>query len=248
MTVRAKRARKNRKSSGAMLFSSDYSLQQSFERKLCCASDEDAKHKLRHKRKLLKPIFSRRMQAKQQGIKKKPSMQRLLLCHALKAADTSAKATQQFARMRPRLRYAGKRLRLYTRVCAGTQAHAHVRITHVCASTRTRMRTHAYEKKKKRYAHVHTRHTRVRKHTYTSTRTCAHKKKKRRVCEGASHRHVHENNKDKKNTRACAHARARTKKNPKNISQACALSRARVRKKIRKIFFINVCARMCVRV
>ena len=180
MTVRAKRARKNQKSSGAMLFSSDYSLQQSFERKLCCASDEDAKHKQRHKRKLLKPIFSRRMQAKQQGIKKKPSMQRLLLCHALKAADTSAKATQQFARMRPRLRYAGKRLRLYTRVCAGTQAHAHVRITHVCASTRTRMRTHAYEKKK-RYAHVHTRHTRVRKHTYTSTRTCAQEKKETRV-------------------------------------------------------------------
>ena len=161
MTVRAKRARKNRKSSGAMLFSSDYSLQQSFERKLCCASDEDAKHKLRHKRKLLKPIFSRRMQAKQQGIKKKPSMQRLLLCHALKAADTSAKATQQFARMRPRLRYAGKRLRLYTRVCAGTQAHAHVRITHVCVSTRTQAHARVHTRKK-RGACVRAHHTQAR--------------------------------------------------------------------------------------
>ena len=164
-----------------MLFSSDYSLQQSFERKLCCASDEDAKHKLRHKRKLLKPIFSRRMQAKQQGIKKKPSMQRLLLCHALKAADTSAKATQQFARMRPRLRYAGKRLRLYTRVCAGTQAHAHVRITHVCASTRTRMRTHAYEKKKKIRACAHASHTCAQAHVHKHTHVCTQEKKEARV-------------------------------------------------------------------
>lgn len=186
MTVRAKRARKNRRSSGAMLLSSDYSLQQSFERKLCCASDEDAKHKLRHKRKLLKPIFSRRMQAKQQGIRQKPSMQRLLLCHALKAADTSAKATQQFARMRPRLRYAGKRLRLYTRVCAGTQAHAHVRITHVCASTRTRMRTHAYEKKKKKIrACAHASHTCAQAHVHKHTHVCT--RKKRDACVRAHH-------------------------------------------------------------
>ena len=216
MTVRAKRARKNQKSSGAMLFSSDYSLQQSFERKLCCESDEDAKHKQRHKRKLLKPIFSRRMQAKQQGIKKKPSMQRLLLCHALKAADTSAKATQQFARMRPRLRYAGKRLRLYTRVCAGTQAHAHVRITHVCASTRT---------------HAHARvHTRKKSDTHASasyTCTCTRIAKIKKL-----------------HTRALSRARVR-KKTGKIFTHVRALARARMKKNQRNIFHQRVCTHVC---
>ena len=245
MTVRAKRARKNRKSSGAMLFSSDYSLQQSFERKLCCASDEDAKHKLRHKRKLLKPIFSRRMQAKQQGIKKKPSMQRLLLCHALKAADTSAKATQQFARMRPRLRYAGKRLRLYTRVCAGTQAHAHVRITHVCASTRTRMRTHAYEKKKKD-TRMCTRVTHVCASTRTQAHARVHTRKKRGACVRAHHTGTCTRITKTKKIHVRALTRARVRKKTRKIFHRRVRSRARAYEKKSEKYFSSTCVHACV--
>ena len=167
MTVRAKRARKNRKSSGAMLFSSDYSLQQSFERKLCCASDEDAKHKLRHKRKLLKPIFSRRMQAKQQGIKKKTK-------HATSLALSCFKSSRHISKSHTTIRTDAPAPALRR------QAPAPVH-TRVCRHTGAR--TCAY-------------HTRVRKHTYTHAHACIREKEKKiRACAHASHTcaqaHVH---------------------------------------------------------
>ena len=131
-----------------------------------------------------------------------------------------------------------------TRTYAGTQARTQARITHVCASTHTRMRTHAYEKKKKIRArtsvthvcastrtHAHARvHTRKKSDTHASasyTCTCTRIAKIKKL-----------------HTRALSRARVR-KKTGKIFTHVRALARARMKKNQRNIFHQRVCTHVC---